>query len=234
MIAVITGATGGYGNALCCQAKLSGYTVVGISKSPEKLSQLKNSNLADETFTLDYLSKDLDRDLVKLENFLISRGVTKVDLLINNAGIGSKQHSIFKETTEEIRKALEVNCLGPGQLIKRLAASFSLAMVVNISSRRGSIAQNADGNISKTGCSYTYRISKSALNMLSLCIMNELGNSLLSYTVHPGRLSTGIGVNGATLSANDSAERLFKFIELRPDPSQFYSLEQEQVQILPW
>ncbi len=234
MIAIITGATGGYGNALCLQAKLAGYKVVGVSKTSEKLSALKHSGSVDEVFVLDYLAKDLDTNLSEFEGFLIGKGITIVDLLINNAGVGSKQHSIFDETADELRQALEVNCIGPSQLIKRMAASFSLSTVVNISSRRGSVAQNADEQISKAGCSYSYRISKSALNMLSLCVVDELGAELLSYTVHPGRLRTGMGVNGAELTAYDSAARLFELIAQRPDSSRFYSLEGEQVQILPW
>jgi len=234
MRTIITGATGGYGVALCRQAKLCGHYVIAVSKSPEKLQALLQSGLADEVFGLDYLADGLDVNLKEFESYLHSKGLTTIDLLINNAGIGSKRHSLFDESADELRRALEVNCIGPGQLIRRLAASFSLKTVVNISSRRGSVAQNADEQVSKVGCSYTYRISKSALNMLSLCIADELGEQLLSYTVHPGRLLTGIGVQGAEMTAQDSAVRLFQLIEARPDPLLFYSLENEQVQTLPW
>ncbi|NWF09268.1 SDR family NAD(P)-dependent oxidoreductase [Pseudomonas salomonii] len=234
MRTIITGATGGYGVALCRQAKLCGHYVIAVSKSPEKLHVLLQSGLADEVFGLDYLADGLDANLKEFESYLHSKGLTTIDLLINNAGIGSKRHSLFDESADELRRALEVNCIGPGQLIRRLAASFSLKTVVNISSRRGSVAQNADEQVSKVGCSYTYRISKSALNMLSLCIADELGEQLLSYTVHPGRLLTGIGVQGAEMTAQDSAVRLFQLIEARPDPLLFYSLENEQVQTLPW
>ena len=234
MRTIITGATGGYGVALCRQAKLCGHYVIAVSKSPEKLQALLQSGLADEVFGLDYLADGLDVNLKDFESYLHSKGLTTIDLLINNAGIGSKRHSLFDESADELRRALEVNCIGPGQLIRRLAASFSLKTVVNISSRRGSVAQNADEQVSKVGCSYTYRISKSALNMLSLCIADELGEQLLSYTVHPGRLLTGIGVQGAEMTAQDSAVRLFQLIEARPDPLLFYSLENEQVQTLPW
>nr|WP_314560199.1 SDR family NAD(P)-dependent oxidoreductase [uncultured Pseudomonas sp.] len=234
MRTIITGATGGYGIALCRQAKLCGHYVIAVSKSPEKLHALLQSGLADDVFGLDYLAEGLDANLTNFESYLHSKGLTTVDLLINNAGIGSKQHSLFDESADEFRRALEVNCIGPGQLIRRLAASFSLEIVVNISSRRGSVAQNADERISKAGCSYTYRISKSALNMLSLCIADELGEQLLSYTIHPGRLRTGIGVQGAEMTAQDSAVRLFQLIAARPDPFMFYSLEHEQAQTLPW
>ena len=213
MRTIITGATGGYGVALCRQAKLCGHYVIAVSKSPEKLHVLLQSGLADEVFGLDYLADGLDANLKEFESYLHSKGLTTIDLLINNAGIGSKRHSLFDESADELRRALEVNCIGPGQLIRRLAASFSLKTVVNISSRRGSVAQNADEQVSKVGCSYTYRISKSALNMLSLCIADELGEQLLSYTVHPGRLLTGIGVQGAEMTAQDSAVRLFQLIE---------------------
>ena len=234
MRTIITGATGGYGVALCRQAKLCGHYVIAVSKSPEKLQALLQSGLADEVFGLDYLADGLDVNLKEFESYLHSKGLTTIDLLINNAGIGSKRHSLFDESADELRRALEVNCIGPGQLIRRLAASFSLKTVVNISSRRGSVAQNADEQVSKVGCSYTYRISKSALNMLSLCIADELGEQLLSYTVHPGRLRTGIGVQDAEMTAQDSAARLFQLIAARPDPLLFYSLENEQVQTLPW
>ncbi|CAH0143760.1 MULTISPECIES: SDR family NAD(P)-dependent oxidoreductase [Pseudomonas] len=234
MRVIITGATGGYGRALCRQAKLNGYSVLAVSKSPDKLESLVRCGLADDLFVLDYLDGNLDANLTNLESFMQSKEITSVDLLINNAGIGSKRHSLFDENAEDFRRALEVNCIGPGQLTRRLAASFSLATVVNISSRRGSVAQNADEAVSKLGCSYTYRISKAALNMLSLCIANELGDRLQSYTVHPGRLRAGIGVQDAELTAQDSAVRLFQLVASRPDPSLFYSLETEQVQTLPW
>lgn len=234
MIVVISGATGGYGRALCAQAKSAGHFVIAISKTLEKLEELQRLGECDLSYSIDYLNDDLEHRLDQLGKFLQSNGVSKIDLLVNNAGIGSRGASLFTETAVNIKNALNVNCISSFMLTRLCIERFSLSSVVNVSSRRGSVAQNADNEISKKGCSYAYRISKAALNMLTLCIEDEFAGLVSSIAVHPGKLTTGIGVDDASLSPQISAERLFDLISSRPPNGTFWSIEEHQPSVLPW
>jgi len=234
MIVLITGATGGYGRALCQQAKDAGHFVIAIGRSIEKLRKLEELDLTDLHYEIDFLDEDIEEKISNLEHALIKSNIRTIDLLINNAGIGSKGSSLFSETAQNIKDSVSINCVAPFLLSALLLNKFALKILVNISSRRGSVEQNADQSVSKKGCSYSYRISKSALNMLSLCIADEFGDRVACYAVHPGRLKTGIGVAEATLEPSCSAKRLFDLVASAPPSNQFYSLENEQVATLPW
>jgi len=234
MIVLITGATGGYGRALCQQAKAEGYFVIALGRSAEKLRTLEAQGLADRHHEIDFLDENIEEKISDLEHTLKRNNISNIDLLINNAGMGSKGASLLSETAQNIQNSLSVNCIAPFALSARLLNIFSLKTIVNISSRRGSVEHNAAHDISKKGCSYAYRISKSALNMLSLCIADEFGDRVACYAVHPGRLKTGIGVAEAILEPSSSAKRLFDLIKSAPPSNQFYSLENENVAVLPW
>jgi len=89
MIVLITGATGGYGRALCQQAKDAGHFVIAIGRSIEKLRKLEELDLTDLHYEIDFLDEDIEEKISNLEHALIKSNVRTIDLLINNAGIGS-------------------------------------------------------------------------------------------------------------------------------------------------
>ncbi|NWD67259.1 SDR family NAD(P)-dependent oxidoreductase [Pseudomonas gingeri] len=234
MIVLITGATGGYGRALCQQAKADGHFVIAIGRSAEKLRMLVAQGHADRHHEMDFLNQNVEEKIGDLVHTLKRNNISHIDLLINNAGIGSQGASLLSETAQSIAHSLNVNCIAPFLLSALLLESFSLKTIVNISSRRGSVEQNADPRVSKAGSSYAYRISKSALNMLSLCITDEFGDRVACYAVHPGRLKTDLGVADATLAPSRSAKRLFDLVASAPPSNRFYSLEDEHMSVLPW
>lgn len=70
--------------------------------------------------------------------------------------------------------------------------------------------------------------------MLTLCIDEEFGENMGTYAIHPGKLTTGLGVSGASLSPESSAERLFNLLSTEPAKGVFYSIEEEEASVLPW
>ena len=101
---LITGATGGIGNALVHKFNNLGCTIFATGTNQEKLNNLKNSypEIIVEKFRLD------EHD--KIESFieLVSKKLDGLDVLVNNAGITLDNLSI-RLTEENWKKVLDVN-----------------------------------------------------------------------------------------------------------------------------
>jgi NAD(P)-dependent dehydrogenase (short-subunit alcohol dehydrogenase family) len=85
----------------------------------------------------------------------------------------------------------------------------SKALVVNITSRFGSIARTSSGDLANCGISYSYVIAKAAQNMLTLRLAEELRNTPVSVCcVHPGMMRTASGHSpDAFETAEQAADR---------------------------
>lgn len=60
------------------------------------------------------------------------------------------------------------------------------------------------------GTSYGYRLSKAALNMLTLSFHEEFGGDVDAWSVHPGALKTGMGRSGASKDPETAARELVR------------------------
>lgn len=139
-----------------------------------------------------------------------------VDILINNAGQASSGVSITDSESDEIEKQFKVHCLGAFNVTK--AAYSSLAktehpLIINISSRLGSMSRNAQGEFIGQGFSYGYRIGKVAQNMLTQCLSQELGpKGFRVCALNPGRLLTSSGSKDAHMTPNESAKQIYDLV----------------------
>jgi len=136
-----------------------------------------------------------------------------LDLLINNAGKASSGVSITDSESDEIEKQFKVHCLGAFNVTKvayPALAKTEHPLIINISSRLGSMSRNAQGEFTGKGFSYGYRIGKGAQNMLTLCLSQELGpKGFRVCALHPGRLLTSSGATDAHMSPYGSAKRIY-------------------------
>jgi NAD(P)-dependent dehydrogenase (short-subunit alcohol dehydrogenase family) len=66
-------------------------------------------------------------------------------------------------------------------------------VIVNVSSRLGSLAALAAGDFADRKTSYAYRVSKAAQNMLTVALAQELAGRVRCWAVHPGSLATAMG-----------------------------------------
>jgi NAD(P)-dependent dehydrogenase (short-subunit alcohol dehydrogenase family) len=83
----------------------------------------------------------------------------------------------------------------------------SNATVINVSSEAGSIALAYGGD-------YPYGISKTALNMFSKQLNDELRpRGIRVLAVHPGWIRTDMGGSEAPLEASDSANGILDLLE---------------------
>lgn len=112
-------------------------------------------------------------------------GGTRIDVLINNAGILTSE-TVDDLDFERMRRQFEVNTLGPLRVTRGLLGHLAAgARVVMITSRMGSIADNGSGGY------YGYRMSKCALNMAAVSLARDLDDRGIAVGVlHPGMVAT--------------------------------------------
>jgi NAD(P)-dependent dehydrogenase (short-subunit alcohol dehydrogenase family) len=84
------------------------------------------------------------------------------------------------------------------------------SVVINITSRWGSIARTASG---EGGGIYSYQIAKAAQNMLTVCLDQELAqDGIRVFAVHPGRLKTAVAAKDADVEPHTAALRLADWV----------------------
>ncbi|PJZ52613.1 SDR family oxidoreductase [Leptospira adleri] len=110
---------------------------------------------------------------------------TKIDILINNAGILIPDNLQSLDEDNIITQFL-VNALGPLKVVHALLPSLKPnAKLVFLTSRMGSIADNSSGSY------YGYRASKAALNAIAVSLARDLSSQGISVGIfHPGMVAT--------------------------------------------
>ena len=144
--------------------------------------------------------------------FFSSKIEENVDLLINNAGVPDGRWRSIEEIDDDW--ALEVqniNSLGPVRMVKSLYPKLcgaNLTKIVMISSLMGSIDD------CKSGRSYAYRASKSALNMFTMAMKNEAKENNITFAIlHPGWVKTDMGGSLAPVTMFESVDGMMKVLE---------------------
>ncbi|WP_276355137.1 SDR family NAD(P)-dependent oxidoreductase [Cohnella caldifontis] len=193
-VACVTGADRGLGHALTVEMLQRGYTVYAGQYMPQwealgKLSDEWPSRI--RIVRLDISSEESVREAAGR----IASEAGRLDILINNAGIiaeSDKTSSVFGEIDYgQIQRMYAVNALGPLRMVQALSGLLmngETKLVVNISSEAGQV-----GQAWREGW-YGYCMSKSALNVQSNILHNELrrrGGKVL--VVHPGWMKTYMG-----------------------------------------
>jgi NAD(P)-dependent dehydrogenase (short-subunit alcohol dehydrogenase family) len=129
-----------------------------------------------------------------------------LDVLVNNAGVyldgGADALQVPEET---IAKTLDANLHGPWRLARAFAhgmAARGRGRIVNVSSGMGALSSMGAGSAS-------YRVSKAALNALTLVLAAELkasGISVISFC--PGWVATDMGGKNAPRSPKTAGAEL--------------------------
>jgi len=198
--ALVTGANRGIGLELTLQLLDSGFDVHATYRSSKGgLEEIQNSAL--NIHQMDVRNKE--------EISAVIKSINSLDLLINNAGIGDGHwQSISEIDMEHALEVLNVNAVSPVLVTQQVLPILSnRSTIVMISSLMGSISD------CRSGRSYAYRASKSALNMFSMAMKNELdgmGSSLL--IIHPGWVETDMGGPNAPLTTNESVRGIMQRI----------------------
>lgn len=199
---IITGANRGIGLELTKQFLRQNSKVYATYREEfENLSKIESDNLI--LHKLDVRNADEIDELVSLVN-------GGVDVLINNAGIADgRWQSISEIDMAQALEVINVNSIAPVRVTQKFQNKMKQgSTIVMMSSLMGSISDCHSGR------SYAYRASKTALNMFSIAMKNELLDQDISILIiHPGWVETDMGGPNAPLSVSESVKGIIQRIE---------------------
>jgi NAD(P)-dependent dehydrogenase (short-subunit alcohol dehydrogenase family) len=201
-VIVVTGGNRGIGLEVCAQLARRGAQVILTAREPsagaEAAKKLAGQGLSVQFHALNVTEPS---SAVALRDFL-DKTFGRLDVLINNAGIFSKEDGSGLEVKlDVVRSTLETNTLGPlqlSQLLTSLLKRSSRGRIVNVSSGLGALSEMQGGYAA-------YRISKTALNAVTGFLAAELRGSVAVNSACPGWVRTDMGGSNAERDVSQGA-----------------------------
>lgn len=205
---LITGCSSGLGYETTLKLLKDGHTVIPITR--DVVSCMKFSTLPNCFPILEDITNTRQLS-VKLEDTLSKLGRT-IDVLIFNASPNLSSYKIKDTFVSELQDTLDALIIGHFKIFKNSALYLSPeAKIVVISSRLGSITNNANGNYKHMSRPVAYKIGKAGLNML-LAIIKDENPNMKCVAIHPGLLNTKMG-HPLGNDATHTAKQLIDFID---------------------
>jgi NAD(P)-dependent dehydrogenase (short-subunit alcohol dehydrogenase family) len=195
-LVLITGTSTGIGLATAVAFGRAGYDVYATMRNPDHAPELA-AVAANERLPVKVLAMDVDDDASvgrAIAGVLADKG--RIDVLVNNAGIGV-DGPVEELPLSEFRRAMETNYFGALRCIQAVIAGMRerrSGHIVNVSSVAGKLAGPAHA---------PYTASKWALEAMSEALAAEVKRFGIRVSiVEPGVIATAIFGKRREISAN--------------------------------
>ena len=201
----ITGGNRGIGKGLVNILGKENNVIFSVRESAKGEDAIRNL----KSQKLKYVVLDVDNyESVYQAKKIIKSKMDTIDILFNNAGILIPQYEVPAVDTpeESILKTFQTNTLGPLRIIRSFLEMIPKGgRIVNISSGMGQLDEMEGGSLA-------YRLSKTSLNALSKILSVELEKREISVNaICPGWVQTDMGGSNASLTVEESTERIVAF-----------------------
>lgn len=202
-IAVVTGANRGIGFAIARQLAQAGMRVIATARNAEKGQEASEKLSGQGEITFETLAVD-DEASVHTFAARVLGEYGRVDVLVNNAGVLSDRAfdtlTIPKDLMLEV---FNINTMGPLMLAQAFMPGMlerNYGRIVSVSSRAGQVKE-------QTGNWPAYKISKLALNALTLQLaVLAQGKDVLVNAMCPGWVQTDLGGTEAPRTPDEGAD----------------------------
>jgi NAD(P)-dependent dehydrogenase (short-subunit alcohol dehydrogenase family) len=192
-VAIVTGASRGIGQGIAYQLAKIGWQVAindisPVEKQAETLAMVREAGSDGITVQGD-ITKAADRETL---NQAVLDTYGRIDMLVNNAGIGPRvRMDMLKMSEESMREVLEVNLYGTF-FLSQLTANNMMKLIAD-----GVIENGRIVNISSISA-YTsstaraeYCVSKAAVSMMTKLYADRLAEEKINvYEIRPGIIKT--------------------------------------------
>jgi glucose 1-dehydrogenase len=193
-VAVITGSSKGIGKAIAVEFAKEGYKIVLNARDENELSKAVNDvrkTIGGNEEQITYLAGDISQEDIcssLIEHAIKTFG--RIDVLVNNAGIGGAQKSVHELTSDEWDYVIDVKLKGAflctREAIKRMTydgkSTRKTYSIINISSVHESIPQPQ---------SAPYSASKGGMEMLTKTVALEVADKGIRVNgIAPGAIAT--------------------------------------------
>jgi NAD(P)-dependent dehydrogenase (short-subunit alcohol dehydrogenase family) len=226
-IAIVTGGNRGIGFEICRQLARMGIKVILTArdegKGKDAVRKLQYEGLDVVFYSLDVT----DEQSIKRLAGWVERTFNRIDILINNAAINIDEDcTALKADINKIKETMETNVYGPLRLCQALLPIMrknNFGRIVNVSSGAGALNEMTTG-------SPGYRISKTALNVITKLLGNELvATNITVNSLCPGRIRTDMNPNGER-SVEQGADTAIWLADENVETGKFFRDRKE----IPW
>ena len=207
-IAIVTGGNRGIGYEICKELARIGCNVVLTCRNEiEGRHAVAKLDFGDK-IVFHKLDVTNIKDIESLRDWIVAT-YGRLDILINTAGVYLVEGvSVFDVDEKIMRDTLEVNFYGAFHMCRAfvpLMRENGYARIVNVSSGYGAMSEMG-GKVA------AYRISKAALNALTLIMAQELrDNNIKVNAVCPSWVSTEMGGKMAPVTPKAAAKDIVHF-----------------------
>ncbi|KAL3724218.1 hypothetical protein ACJRO7_036262 [Eucalyptus globulus] len=190
---LITGVSKGLGQALALEFAKRGHSVIGCSRSQDKLDSLRSllsssSDAADSPHLLlnvDVRSNSSVEELARV--VMDKKGVP--DIIVNSAGTINKNNNIWEVPEDEFDAVIDTNVKGIANMLRHFLPPMvqrKRGIIVNMSSGWGRCG---------SGLVAPYCASKWAVEGLSKSVAKELPEGMAVVALNPGVINTDMLVS---------------------------------------
>lgn len=187
---LITGVSRGLGKALALELAKRGHTVIGCSRSPEKLSALQ-SELASASDGRANATKHIvmnvdvrsNRSVEELARAVVEKKAIP-DIIVNNAGTINRNNKIWEVPEDEFDNVIDTNIKGTTNVLRHfipIMIENKQGIIVNMSSGWG---RSAAAQVAP------YCASKWAVEGLTRSVAKELPPGIAVVALNPGVINT--------------------------------------------
>ena len=207
-VAIVTGGNRGIGHEICKELSRAGCNVVLTSRNEEEGRRAVAKLDHHDNVAFRRLDVTDSKDIVSLRDWIL-KTYGRVDILINNAGVYLDEGvSVFDVDENIMHDTLAVNFYGAFHMCRAFVPIMrqnGYGRIVNVSSGYGAMSEMG-------GYVAAYRISKAALNALTLIMANELRDGNIKVNaVCPGWVRTDMGGGMAPISPEAAAKDIVHF-----------------------
>ena len=221
-VALITGANKGIGLEIGRQLAAREITALIGARDPERGEEAARGLAADE-LDARFIQIDVtDPSSIDSAASRIERELQRLDMLVNNAGIGIDNAPPSRLEMDLLRRTYETNFFGVFAVTKAmlpLLRKSDGARIVNMSSGLGSLTQNSDPGYQYAAAKLlAYNSSKSALNALTIQLAHELRDTPIKVnSADPGYVATDLNNHTGTRTVEQGARIAVELATLPAD-----------------
>jgi NAD(P)-dependent dehydrogenase (short-subunit alcohol dehydrogenase family) len=207
-VAIVTGGNRGIGHEICKELSKAGCNVVLTSRNEQEGRRAVAKLQHHDNVAYRRLDVTDSKDIASLRDWIL-KTYGRVDILINNAGVYLDEGvSVFDVDENIMQDTIAVNFYGAFHMCRAFVPIMRQnghGRIVNVSSGYGAMSEMG-------GYVAAYRISKAALNALTLIMANELRDGNIKVNaVCPGWVRTDMGGGMAPISPEAAAKDIVHF-----------------------
>ncbi|KAI5414349.1 NADPH-dependent pterin aldehyde reductase [Lathyrus oleraceus] len=184
---LITGVSKGIGRALAIELANRGHTIIGCSRTQEKLDSLQSLLTTNSNHHL-FLNTDVscNNSVAEMARIVMEKKGGPPDIIVNSAGTINKNNKMWEVPAEEFDLVMDTNLKGSANVLRHfiplmLRKNEGEGIIVNMSSGWG-----------RSGAALVapYCASKWAIEGLTRSVAKELSQGMAVVALNPGVINT--------------------------------------------